>query len=61
MRQRFVQRVSKSEDSTCCWLEDGVGPYGKHEKEIHSPGILNKLEKDFSPEPSVSNTSLLVP
>lgn len=43
-----MQTVPKpKKDSSCCWLEDGVGPHGKHEKEIPSADTLKKLGKDF--------------
>ena len=44
----MVQTVLTPEkDSTCHWLEDGVGPHGKREKEIHSADTLTGLGKDF--------------
>lgn len=61
VKQRAVQRISKPEkDSTCCWLEDGVGPYQKHGKEICHADILEKPGK-VSPKPWVRNTPLLTP
>lgn len=53
IRQEFSESFKAWERLNWCGLEDGVGPYGRQEKEIHFADILNKLRKDFSSESSV--------